>query len=655
MAKQGFEEIRDQIKPKFPDNDLVKIYTGQKIPWGDGGLRPDDDQAPQWAVDQVELRRRADYVGEWWFTQRQQKNGELGGGWEDDCESLRRFAVTPLLCGNETIESGIFRLIDGIWESGELINGYDRVLKDVEHSCEMAADSSILLALAYGDPLYVERMLETTRTTEQIHTAINDRGHRHYRSNLLSATEVREEGSHSFDVLFAGRAMRPPAMLAWYTHLPRAVDLVVGWARGWNDAALRQADGKPAGVYPAVIRFPDAQLKGPRTWWEGLGGLYSWNTHDQDMVLGKVLGAYGLQQDETLLEAIRQQFTLARKHSNDSGENPEPGSVGWTAGQVRASAPRFSLWYRAVTGDPSFDDFSVAHSAYGRFVTDGDLRHLDQWHDRNLAEIRFNLPMITSEVRGTDRISMDHFSLVGPLSGSYVDLVQPPMYPVSWKVGEDFAGVVGSFDERRVKAWAYSFADQTTRCVIRLWRLEPGQYELRIGADPDQDGKVDEQHVTIVPFERRQRLTEVAFDLPSRDLQHLEVVQRRKGSDLPMHLPDLAVMPRDVQLDEDPVAGKPVAGCVVVHNIGSADADDVTVRIEALVDNEMPYEIAKIELGSLSYPADLIARRVEAVFTWTPKHARTYTLRVEVKTISGDLEIYDGNNRVECQVVVAGS
>ena len=66
-----------QIKLKFPDNDLVKIYTGQKVPWGDDGLRPDDDQAPQWAVDQVELRRRADYVGEWWFTQRQQKNGEL--------------------------------------------------------------------------------------------------------------------------------------------------------------------------------------------------------------------------------------------------------------------------------------------------------------------------------------------------------------------------------------------------------------------------------------------------------------------------------------------------------------------------------------------------------------------------------------------------
>jgi len=243
---------------------------------------------------------------------------------------------------------------------------------------------------------------------------------------------------------------------------------------------------------------------------------------------------------------------------------------------------------------------------------------------------------------------MDHFSLVGPLSGSYVDLVQPPMYPVSWKVGEDFAGVVGRFDERRVKAWAYSFADQTTRCVIRFWRLEPGQYELRIGADPDQDGKVDEQHVTIVPFERHQRLTEVAFDLPSRDLQHLEVVQRRKG-------PDLAVMPRDVQLDEDPVAGKPVAGRVVVHNIGSADADDVTVTIEALVDNEMPDEIAKIELGSLSYPADLIARRVVAAFTWTPQHARTYTLRVEVKTSSGDLEIYDGNNHAECQVVVAGS
>ena len=91
---------------------------------------------------------------------------------------------------------------------GELVNGYDRVFKDVEHSSEMSADTSVMVALAYGDPLYFERFLETTRTTEQVHTAVNDRGHRHYKAMKMSATEVSDEPRHSVDAQYCGRAMR---------------------------------------------------------------------------------------------------------------------------------------------------------------------------------------------------------------------------------------------------------------------------------------------------------------------------------------------------------------------------------------------------------------------------------------------------------------
>ena len=186
MSKQGFFELLGEIEVLFPMNDLVRMYKGEKVPWGEG-FRPDPvpEGAPGWAVNQRELRARVDHIVEWWFDNRQAPNGELGGGWEDDCETIRRWAVSSICCGNSRIEAGIARLVDGIWTSGELVNGYDRVFKDVEHSSEMSADTSVMIALAYGDPLYFERFMETTRTTLDVHTGVNDRGHRHFRSAAI--------------------------------------------------------------------------------------------------------------------------------------------------------------------------------------------------------------------------------------------------------------------------------------------------------------------------------------------------------------------------------------------------------------------------------------------------------------------------------------
>ena len=67
-----------------------------------------------------------------------------------------------------------------------------------------------------------------------------------------------------------------------------------------------------------------------------------------------------------------------------------------------------------------------------------------------------------------------------------------------------------------------------------------------------------------------------------------------------------------------------MSGRVIVHNIGSADASDVTVGIEASANGATSVEIAHIRLGLLEHSADLIARKTEAVFTWSPQHERTH-------------------------------
>ena len=212
----------------------------------------------------------------------------------------------------------------------------------------------------------------------------------------------------------------PVAMLAWYSRNPRAVKLLSDWSRTWTAAAVRAADGKPAGVFPAAIHFGDERLNGTGSWWNpGLGDLYRWKPQDLDMVWGKILLAYQLTGDETLLRGIHSQLDILRKYQGKRIENPDPGSLDWVGMQLQ---PHLWLarWYRSYTGRDDYDDLIGAAGGYGRFQLTGKTTEADHTHAGELAAMRFNLPMLTTEVRGTDRINLLPFSLVGPMTGGPV-------------------------------------------------------------------------------------------------------------------------------------------------------------------------------------------------------------------------------------------
>jgi CARDB len=647
MSKQGFLELLAEIEALFPMNDLVRMYKGEKVPWGEGfRLDPVPKGAPGWAVNQRELRARVDHIVEWWFDNRQDPNGELGGGWEDDCETLRRWAVSSICCGNPKIEAGIAKLVDGIWTSGELVNGYDRVFKDVEHSSEMSADTSVMIALAYGDPLYFERFMETTRTTLDVHTGVNDRGHRHFRSMKMSATEVGESERQAVDALYCGRAMRPAAMVAWYSNIPLATKLVHDWAMAWSEDTFRAGKGKPAGIMPATVRFADGDMEGPSgQWWSpGLGDLYLWRAGNQDMVLGKILGAWMLTGDRALLAGPVAQFTLLQRAAANPPDNPEAGSADWAGAQLASESKRLIGMYHAYTGDTQFDDVLMTRAGgYPRFMSNGDVTAVEKAHAGSLNNMRVNLPMVTSEVRGTDRVALDPDSLLGPLTGSPVSITEPPAYAVTWRgVNPDFTALVRGFDSTSLSTWIYSFADAPPSPTARLWRLDPGKYELRCGPDLDADGKVDGAYQQTIPFECRERLVEVGFNLPPRQLWLLDVLQIESLPSRPVWAPDLAVMPRDITVEGTPGVGTPCLVKVTVHNIGSADASGVMVTL-----NAAGAKVGQTERDGLSYPFDLKAKTAVAEFSWTPEGTGEATLTARVGTRNGMPEIYSGNNTAE--------
>ena len=653
MSKQGFEELQPRFAALFPNNEAGRIYGGEQIPWGAEFLPSEETKriAPEWAVKQQELRGRIDHILKWWFRNQQRPDGLLEGHPEDDCEVLRKWSVTSFAAADPEILDGIRKLVKGIWNCGQLVNGYDRKMKDVEHSSEMSADTSVIMGLDYGDPMQFERFLQTTKITDELHTAVNPNGHRHFRSIGMSATEV---ASNDVDTNYHGRAMRPAAMVAWYSGIPRAVDLLHSWAKAWSEDTVKAGKTKPAGIMPALVHFDTDAVDGQGNWTaREYGDLYMWRANNCDMIIGKMMTAAALTGDDSVLEGIRAQLGLVQRHLGRLDPNAPHGSEAWAAAEL-AKVPHFATWYRQCTLDTQFDDIVATDTGWGGgYFVSGDPTHMASAHEEDLEPTRHNLPLVTTEVIGMDRVDIRPHSLLPAMTGSSVDTTQPPTFAVTWRdVGSDFTALVRQFDDASVSTWAYCFGEKPTHPQIRFWRLQPGRYELRVSLDADMDGKPDSRPLQTVKFAYQRRLDNAIFNLPPKKVCLVEVRQTERFPNLPAHMPDVAIHHRDLTFQGKVKAGQPVAGQLVVHNIGASNGQDVTVRITAMpsTNKDGTKRILDTTIEHLAYPADLVAKTETVDFTWTPPSAGKYQLTATITDGSGVPEIYLGNNEATIEL-----
>lgn len=663
MAGQGFRELLPKIKAIFPDNKLVRMYSGEQIPWGEElGLSENPTTAPAWAISQRELRMRVQYIIKWWINNRQKKDGSLGGGFEDDCEILRNWSIPALLCGDQTIVDGIDRLVEGIWNSGEIVDGYQEKPSDVEHSSETTADSSVILAINYGNPINFERAMQTTRTVEQVLTGITPMGHRHFKAMNLGARWVDPDPNHHIDTQYSARIMRAPAMVAWYSSLPQASALVTDWARAWNEDTLRAGAGKPAGIVPGSVRFEDDSVDAFGNWVDpNLGLTYLWEPWKNKFVFGKMIAAYRLTGDDHFLESMRKTLTLLREaQKSPSSPNAAKGTLDWAKQQMLICDPISqwghgvvtATWYHIVTGDRQFDDLARQDPIYGKFLADADPASVNAAHELELTKMRFNLPMYTDQVKSTDRVYLLPWSLLGAMGGSSINMTEIPTVAVTWPgAGDAFTALVREHDVTGLNAWVYQFGKNAQTITMRSWKLEPGQYELSLYADANHDGKPDSAALKTKQFLVKERIEEVSFELPGQQLCLLVVKQLRKDAALPSHAADIAIVQRDLSWSGKLKAGIAQPCRLVLHNIGSAPAEDIEVRITAQRTGDgQPVEVFRKRVAMMPEPVDLKPSRLDCLFNWQPADPGQYQLNVNISCKSR--EINSRNNQITMQVKV---
>ncbi len=515
-----------------PDDPLVAMYAGEKIaapnPSGEQGPLPG---APAWSVAQFEALQRLRQVAAYWIDHRQITNGEMGGKPDDDVEMLRWWP-TLIFSGDEKAAAGFDRLAEGIWFNRGMHLGYSREASDVEHSAEFVSDTVPLMALVTRSERWIDRLSWSYRHMSGLWTGYNDFGDRQFKSAWIGATEVRLDPPRNRDLSMNARAAKAVRYFAWLSGEPAVDRLLHEWSSTWAKAAKSSAKGKPAGLFPASIRWPDAAINGDEPSWHRANMFWRYFDWGGDgRLYDQLLFSWVRTGDASLLGPMEATLAFLNKWSDpESRREQAEGSHGWAAERLFAS-PGFwgsvAQW-RLETGDNRFDALLKSHGPpYLRYRLGAGAGILSKAIEESLLDVlRYNLPMRTSEVLFTDRVFVSQNIgntngvdlLVAMLTGNHVSSADSPYYHVAWEGASEYlSALVTAANSRSLSADLFIHRKEPTQLTVRLFRLEPGPYRLQL---LDGNKVLSEQAVTIPRIDHR-----VTIDVPTGTLFTLRIAR----------------------------------------------------------------------------------------------------------------------------------
>lgn len=298
----------------FPNNRIIRMYLGEPIPWKKE--LAGTEGAPEWACLQREsLERLADIV-RWWIDHRMQNDGRYGGGWGDDCEMWRWWVPVLLAFDDPKIVAAQERFSTALMNLSHMRGGYTATMNDVEHTAEDSADViTPMMHLAPDDAQWTGRARRLAELAMTLWTGRNARGQLQFKSTYFTVNKVSGDPRQACDTVYHPRAVQP-ALLLWL----RTGDADLGaffadWMNTWVDATIRAENGKPAGVIPAAIHWPEGRVGGPGPdWWDSQNhpaetSLYAWPSA-MSMMCDTLLLTHYMTKDARYLEPIRAMAAL---------------------------------------------------------------------------------------------------------------------------------------------------------------------------------------------------------------------------------------------------------------------------------------------------------------------------------------------------------
>lgn len=543
---RGFLESAKEV---FPENRIVRMYLGEPIPCK--RQYSAIAGAPEWAVYQREgLERLADVI-EWWIDNRMQENGEYGGGWGDDCEMWRWWV--PILIGfdDPKITQAQASFSRALLNLPHLTPGYMTRLTDVEHSAEDSSDAiTPMMHLEPDNEIWQKRVYRLAELMENLWTGTNNRGFLQFKSTYFSANEVDRNPVRACDTVYHTRAMQP-ALLYWQrTGDERLGRLFATWMDTWVDAAARSERGKPAGILPSAIHWPDGQVGGTGSeWWDPRNhpeaSLYRWPSAMGSMTHVLLLTHHMTKKSE-YLQPIRSMARIRLDYlKSPSGQPPAPGSKPWCASQLQLSG--ILAKYRFLTGSEEFDELLARErSPYIAFCLRGDENALLKGLRDNAKALSINFEGYTSEVRYTDRVlrfptlfqkGVMYYEAVEAISSPNPGLLYStatgdpgeagyfPLNAVRWLTPpRDIAALVTKSGKHTFEAQLFHFGEEERRMKAEFYLLEPGEYTIEL-LFPGDGLNAQAKDFRVMMTGRR---TQISFGLPAQKLCLLAIRRLRQ-------------------------------------------------------------------------------------------------------------------------------
>ena len=635
----------------YPDNDLVKMYLNEYEAPALETKKPAG--VPEWAELQRVAVSQLKNIIHYWSEARQAEDGEFGGKYDDDVEMMRWWPFARVAVDDSITLAGMKRLVDGMWNSSWIENGWSKKVRDVEHSSEPVADTQpMMIGFDYGNPIYVERCMQSLKLALELWTGKNAYGHRHFKSSWYSSTEVDTEKPKDCDVSYNTRTVKAIRWLAWYNRHPQALRFLKEWGDAWLEDCMRTEKGKPKGIIPAAIRFSDDAIGGHADNWHHPGMF--WNYYDYhgatDMLM-EFMTNYQLFHDPKYLQPIEMSLDLVKKHQGLTATPKAVGSEEWAAYMMMRSGGFWDvaeLW-RLATSNPKYDDLLKSRgSAYLKFQLTSDERYLRDELVAMLKDIQENLPLITTEGYFTDRIEIRNLRSredrgVGFLESMYLgaplaDLFYP-FSPIFWSgFDTSFSALVlkASSTELTAKLFNHSVAVQHGN--LSFLQLNPGNYVLTQGIDSNRDGKIE----TVTRTERldviKRNFSWPIVCAPGKE-ELLTVKQLTPVDKSEVEVCDLAVTRSELRVVKKSTSEVEVT--LPVHNIGTLSAANVLVELQS-VGSEMKV-ISRATITKIEAPMDMLPKVAQASFT-IPAAKGQYRIRVSLP--AGGQEITDVNNSV---------
>jgi hypothetical protein len=317
----------------------------------------------------------------------------------------------------------------------------------------------------------------------------------------------------------------------------------------WVDATARAEHGKPAGVIPAAIHWPDGQCKGPGAhWWDprhhGEPRLYEWPAA-VSKIADTLLLTYHMTGDEKYLRPLRSMAALRLAWLTDRpADSPDPGSPMWCAQRMSFLAGTLAK-YRLLTDSDEFDEL-LAHDYHALTIQESDRERasLANALRESALALRVNFEGFTSEVRFTDRVLAfprmfrDDMMFAKAIPGNcqnprpsllYASATGDrgqfsvfPLNAVRWKTPpREIAALVTQSGRDRFAAELFHFGAETRSMSAEFYLLQSDRYTLQIFR-PDHRPVAQR-----IPFRVTNPRTRVPFELPAQQLCRLRVVPQQ--------------------------------------------------------------------------------------------------------------------------------